>query len=154
MIDIIISNHTYYIFAKKINLKFLSIILLSFYSLSLFSQSRNADVDFEKEVEEVIFTATKYPKALDKLPMPTTVISAKEIQESGANDAGWGHYDHVSHMLTPIAGGILVFKTYDGHFAKMEILSFYNNMDPSTNPYGGYFTFNYVYQPNENNTSF
>ncbi len=74
--------------------------------------------------------------------------------DSGANDAGWCHYNPQTHMLTPIAGKILIFRTHNNKYAKVEILSFYNNMDPSTNPYGGYFTFNYVYQPNENTLTF
>jgi hypothetical protein len=74
--------------------------------------------------------------------------------DSGANDSGWCHYDFITHMISPIAGKILVFRTHDGKFAKMEILSFYNNMNPSTNPYGGYFTFNYVYQANSTALNF
>jgi len=46
---------------------------------------------------------------------------------------------------TQLSGKVLVFRTYDGSYAKMEIISFYNNMDPSSDPYGGCFTFNYVY---------
>ncbi|WP_445732154.1 HmuY family protein [Mariniflexile sp.] len=65
---------------------------------------------------------------------------------------GWYLYDSQANLITPIAGKILVFKTRNGNYAKVEILSYYK--DAPSNPKvavdeGRYFTFNYVYQPNE-----
>jgi len=65
---------------------------------------------------------------------------------------GWYTYNPVTHLITPTPGKILVFRTHDGKFAKVEILSYYKdspaNPDAFTTP-SRYFTFNYVYQPNE-----
>lgn len=64
-----------------------------------------------------------------------------------------------NHLILPTAGKILVIKTRDGKYAKMEILSYYKDapeeitVDIATND-SRYFTFDYVYQPNEGVTSF
>lgn len=61
---------------------------------------------------------------------------------------GWYNYDRTTHIISPIPGKILVFKTHDGNYAKMEILSYYKdsptNPDPFTDQSSTY-TFNYTY---------
>ena len=78
------------------------------------------------------------------------------IDDLGISGDGWASYDMSTHIISPIAGRILVFRTHDDKYAKMEIVYYYDspNPDPSNGDYGGYYTFNYVYQPNDNNTSF
>ena len=78
------------------------------------------------------------------------------VDDLGISGDGWASYDMSTHIISPIAGRILVFRTHDNKYAKMEILYYYDspNPDPSNGDYGGYYTFNYVYQPNDNNTSF
>ena len=65
---------------------------------------------------------------------------------------GWYTYNPETHLITPTPGKVLVFRTHDGKFAKVEILNYYKdspaNPDAFTTP-SRYFTFNYVYQPNE-----
>jgi hypothetical protein len=72
------------------------------------------------------------------------------IDDLGISGQGWASYNHESHILSPIAGKILVFRTHDNKYAKMEILYYYNSEDPqpSQGDYGGFYTFNYVYQSN------
>mgnify|MGYP000494908585 CR=1 FL=1 len=57
-------------------------------------------------------------------------------------------------IVKPIAGKIILVKTADNRYAKMEILSYYK--DAPSNPTGTepsrYYTFRYVYQPNETNS--
>ena len=59
-----------------------------------------------------------------------------------------------NHLILPTAGKVLVVKTRDGKYAKLEILSYYKNapeeitLEIATND-ARYFTFNYVYQPND-----
>jgi len=69
---------------------------------------------------------------------------------------GWYNYaGPPSHMITPIAGKILVFRTHDGKYAKMEILTYYQDGQtpmPGTNDQ--YYTFNFTYQPNSGLLSF
>jgi len=69
----------------------------------------------------------------------------------------WYTYNPTTHLITPTPGKVIVIQTHDGRFAKMEILSYYKDApaqpDPFTTP-SKYYTFNYVYQPNEGITTF
>lgn len=57
-----------------------------------------------------------------------------------------------NHLITATPGKVLVLKTYDGKYAKIEIVSYYKDAPETPNAFNGterYYTFNYVYQPNE-----
>jgi hypothetical protein len=73
------------------------------------------------------------------------------IDDLGISEQGWASYDMSTHILSPIAGRILVFRTHDNKYAKMEIIYFYDspNPQPLEGDYGGFYTFNYVYQSEE-----
>tara|TARA_R110001583_G_scaffold195244_1_gene370868 strand:- start:2400 stop:3026 length:627 start_codon:yes stop_codon:yes gene_type:complete len=90
----------------------------------------------------------------------TEVNTALFVQDSETGYAipsgsgnGWYIYaGPPTHLINPIPGKIVVFKTRNNKYAKVEILSYYK--DAPENPDTGvdesrYFTFNYVYQPNE-----
>lgn len=99
----------------------------------------------------------------------TEVDESLFVQDSQAalaitatSDLGWYNYSGFGNqdpdddnLVTPIPGRILVFRTRDGRYAKVEIVSYY--LDNPANPLGigmnastpRYYTFNYVYQPNE-----
>lgn len=67
---------------------------------------------------------------------------------------GWYNYaGPPTHVISPIPGKVLVFKTNDGKHAKMEILSYYKGApttpDAMANP-SRHYTFKYVYQPKGN----
>ena len=70
------------------------------------------------------------------------------IDDLGISGQGWASYDMGTHILSPIAGRILVFRTHDNRYAKMEILYYYDseNPQPLDGDFGGFYTFNYVYQ--------
>jgi hypothetical protein len=77
------------------------------------------------------------------------------------SDNGWYNYNQPTNIVTPIPGKVLVFRTRDGNYAKVEILSYYlDNPIPIVGGFGPgasasrYYTFNYVYNPNEGETSF
>ena len=77
-----------------------------------------------------------------------------------ASGSGNGWYTYTgppTYLINPTPGKILVFRTRDGKYAKMEILSYYlgapENPDAFSDP-SRYYTFNYVYQPNEGVTDF
>lgn len=63
----------------------------------------------------------------------------------------WVDYNMTTHMLTPKAGAIILLKTGEGRYAKMEIISFYKGAPVPPVKYDdiGYFTLRYVYQPNQ-----
>lgn len=65
---------------------------------------------------------------------------------------GWYTYNPQNYTISPIAGKILVIKTHDGKYAKVEILSYYKDKDVTKE--SRYYTFNYVYQPNAGVTTF
>ena len=64
---------------------------------------------------------------------------------------GWYTYDGVNMVNKPTAGKIIVVKTSEGRYAKMEILSYYKDApaNPTFNNTARYYTFRYVFQPNE-----
>jgi hypothetical protein len=63
---------------------------------------------------------------------------------------GWYNYDAANNWISPIAGKVLVIKTGEGKFAKVEILSYYKDAPSvvSATAVARYFTFRYVYQAN------
>lgn len=68
------------------------------------------------------------------------------------SDNGWYNYNFMTNLVTPIPGKILVFRTHDGKMAKVEILSYYEGAPANPNGFtdaSRYYTFNYVYNPNE-----
>jgi hypothetical protein len=68
---------------------------------------------------------------------------------TGSGD-GWYTYTRATNVVSPIAGKVIVIRTHDGNYAKMEILNYY--LDAPANPIGTdpsrYYKFNFVYQPN------
>ena len=64
---------------------------------------------------------------------------------------GWYTYNPMTHIISPAAGKILVIRTADDKYAKVEILSYYHDSDTAND--GQHYTFNYVYQPNDGETS-
>lgn len=79
---------------------------------------------------------------------------------TATSDLGWYNYNFMTNVVSPISGRVLVFRTRDGRYAKVDIVSYY--LDNPVNPVGvgqnsdtpRYYTFNYVYQPNEGITTF
>lgn len=64
---------------------------------------------------------------------------------------GWYDYNPLNHLITPIAGRVIVVKTTEGNYAKVEILSYYENAPANPDPAvdkQDTFTFNYAYQKN------
>ena len=69
----------------------------------------------------------------------------------------WYTYNGATMILSANAGITLVIKTHDGNYAKVQILSYYKDNPASPNAFTDeerYYTFNYVYQPNEGVTTF
>lgn len=62
---------------------------------------------------------------------------------------GWYNYNPMSNIVTPIPGRVLVIRTADGRFAKLEILSYYQGApaEPAPGIPSRYYTFRYAFQP-------
>ncbi len=72
--------------------------------------------------------------------------------KTGSGNGWYTYAGPPTHLISPTPGKILVFKTRDGKYAKVEILSYYKDLDPSSD--SRYYTFNYLYQPNDGVTTF
>lgn len=61
---------------------------------------------------------------------------------------GWYNYDPNANVISPIAGRVLIVKTADGKYAKMEIQSYYLDAPstPTSTTKDRYYTFRYIYQ--------
>lgn len=66
----------------------------------------------------------------------------------GGSGNGWYEYVFSSHEIKPLPNKILFIRTADGKYAKVEILSYYRDVEGETDSHGRYYTFRYVYQPN------
>ncbi|RDY59259.1 HmuY family protein [Flagellimonas nanhaiensis] len=72
------------------------------------------------------------------------------------SDSGWYNYNPATFTVTPIPGRILVFRTHDGKYAKMEILSYYRDAPAEPDPFmdeSRVYTFKYLYNPNQGDTN-
>lgn len=70
--------------------------------------------------------------------------------------SGWYNYNSATFTVSPIPGKILVFRTHDGKYAKVEIISYYRDAPAEPDAFSDesrVFTFNYVYNPNEGETA-
>ncbi len=72
--------------------------------------------------------------------------------KTGSGNGWYTYAGPPTHLISPTPGKILVFKTRDGKYAKVEILSYYKDTNPAND--SKYYSFNYVYQPNAGITSF
>ena len=89
-------------------------------------------------------------------------VSFKQDGQDGfaiANGSGngWYNYDFTTNILSPIPGKLLLIKTTDGNYAKLEILSYYKNAPTEIDPFqdeSRYYTFRYMYNPNDGQTTF
>ncbi len=61
---------------------------------------------------------------------------------------GWYTYNGATMVISPTAGKILIIKTADNHYVKMEILSYYKGApaSPVNSIPARYYTFRYFYQ--------
>jgi hypothetical protein len=75
--------------------------------------------------------------------------SASALAIPGVSGAGWYNYNSTTNIVSPIPGRVLVIRTGDGKYAKMEILSYYENAPatPTATSRTRFYTFRYAYQP-------
>jgi hypothetical protein len=90
-----------------------------------------------------------------------TSVNTSLLEQDSVNgyvlSAWYSYAGPPTHLITPVPGKIMVIKTRDGKFAKVEILSYYKDAPDNPDAFVDeerYYTFNYVYQPNDGMTSF
>lgn len=72
------------------------------------------------------------------------------------SDNGWYNYNPQVNIVSAIPGKVLVIRTQDDKYAKVEVLSYYKDAPGEPDGFvdeSRYYTFNYVYNPNEGQTS-
>ncbi|MEY4541760.1 MAG: hypothetical protein RLZZ306_3517, partial [Bacteroidota bacterium] len=89
------------------------------------------------EIKEISASSTFVQDTKTLLAIPT------------GSGKGWYNYDGATNIISPIAGKILLIKTGDGKYAKMEILSYYKGAPtkPDGNVGSRHYTFRFIYQP-------
>ena len=80
--------------------------------------------------------------------------SATQLAITAAAGMGWYNYNQTTNIISPIPGKVFVIRTGDGKYAKMEILSYYQNAPatPDANSASRYYTFRYIYQSDGSQT--
>lgn len=78
-------------------------------------------------------------------------IAANNLAIKPGSGAGWYNYNPTAMVITPIPGKIIVVKTTNGRYAKIQIKNYYKDAPatPTVASPSRYFTFDYIYQPNE-----
>ncbi|WP_407484678.1 HmuY family protein [Elizabethkingia anophelis] len=83
--------------------------------------------------------------------------SGDDLAIATGTGKGWYSYDPVKHLITPIAGNIIVIKTGDGKYAKIQITSYYKGApatisDQAALNDSGYYTFKFALQTDGSKT--
>jgi hypothetical protein len=86
----------------------------------------------------------------DNDPAPIAGAPNANLAIPTGSGQGWYTYDGAAMVNRPTAGKIIVVKTSDDRYVKMEIISYYKNApaNPTFTNEARYYTFRYVYQPN------
>lgn len=87
----------------------------------------------------------------DNDPAPIAGAPNANLAIPTGSGQGWYTYDGAAMVNRPTAGKVIVVKTSNGRYAKMEILNYYKDApaSPSFMDAARYYTFRYVYQPND-----
>ncbi|TAD99020.1 MAG: hypothetical protein EAZ97_09875 [Bacteroidetes bacterium] len=89
-------------------------------------------------------------KSIPETAVFKTDESATNLAITTGSGNGWYNYNAANNMISPIAGKVLVIRTADGNYAKVEILSYYKDSPVAVdaNSLARYYTFRFIYQPN------
>ncbi len=90
----------------------------------------------------------------DNDPAPIAGAPNANLAIPTGSGQGWYTYDGAAMVNRPTAGKVIVVKTSEGRYAKMEIISYYKDApaSPTSTNAARYYTFRYVYQPNDTKT--
>lgn len=87
----------------------------------------------------------------DNDPAPIAGAPNANLVIPTGSGQGWYTYDGAAQVNRPTAGKVIVVKTSEGRYAKMEIISYYKDApaNPTSSNIARYYSFRYVYQPND-----
>jgi len=98
-----------------------------------------------------ITTAPESGYKSDNDPSPIAGAPNANLAIPTGSAQGWYTYDPATNTNKPTAGKVIIIKTSEGRYAKVEILSYYKGAPstPASSDIARYYTFRYVYQPND-----
>ncbi|MFN8280199.1 MAG: HmuY family protein [Saprospiraceae bacterium] len=85
----------------------------------------------------------------DLKSVPADSVFKTDTNTALAIGSSWSTYNPATMIVSPTPGKVLVLRTADGKYAKMEILSYYKNAPVSPNAFqdeARYYTYRYSYQ--------
>ena len=87
-----------------------------------------------------------------------TSVNISLLEQDSVNGyvlSDWYEYNFDTHTIDAVGGRVMIIRTRDGKYAKMEIFSYYEDRQANAELDNyRYYTFQYVYQPNEGLTTF
>lgn len=94
-------------------------------------------IDFN-EVKVAPDTGYRIEKSLTELAIPT------------GSGNGWYLYNPNTHVVSAIPGVVIIIRTAEGKYAKLQIINYWKGNPENIDPYQHkerFYTFRYVYQP-------
>lgn len=95
----------------------------------------------------------------DEISSVSDTITFKQDSQTElvlSSGKSWYNYNDETHIITPLPGKVLVIRTADGKYAKLEVISYYKGAPTSPTDYrtltSRYYTFRYVYQSDGSKT--
>ncbi len=111
----------------------------------------------ERTGEASLTLVTGTFSGVTKAPVDTDFLQDKTGSYALTTGSGNGWYTYAgppTHLINPIAGKVLIIRTVNGNYAKMEIISYYKDNNPSILDNARYYSFNYQYNPNKGDKDF
>jgi len=112
----------------------------------------NAGVVFASGTFDEVTEAPESGYAIDNSPAAFAVSSRALASGATPTNEWWQNTgSSQSTIVSPIAGRIIIVRLAEGGYAKMEILSYYENAPATINntvDKDRFYTFRYLYQPN------
>jgi hypothetical protein len=85
-----------------------------------------------------------------EVPASLNFVQDSETQYAipRGSDNGWYSYSPMTHTISPIPGRVLFFKSNNGNYVKLEVLSYYKDMPetPDRSSESAHYSFRYVIQ--------
>lgn len=97
----------------------------------------------------VVLTSVNFEDVLEAPSNGYEIDSAGAPAIPTGSGNGWYNYDFMNNVISPIPGVVLVIRTGDGKYAKVQILNYYKGApeNPSSSDVPRFYTIKYFYQP-------
>ncbi|NQX82806.1 MAG: hypothetical protein HRT66_12565 [Flavobacteriaceae bacterium] len=119
----------------------------------LFFSASRASVEPTRNAEVAAYLATGLFDEITEVDETLLLQDGQDGLVLKTGDNKWYSYDGSTHIISPVPGKIIVIKTKEGNYAKIEITSYYQgNITPDSYDEEGvvskFYNFKYVLQDN------